>query len=76
MVKGKAILKIAALLAVAMSATQFIWTYLTVPKIVEQFERTANLSLDPTNFTATRRDWLLPVFPGTRVRSRALSRVE
>lgn len=64
MVKGKAILKIAALLAVAMlfvSATQFIWTYLTVPKIVEQFERTANLSLDPTNFTATRRDWLLAV---------------
>lgn len=64
MVKGRTILKIAGLLAVAIlfvSATQFIWAYLTAPKIVEQFERSANLSLDPTNFPPIRRDWLLAV---------------
>ena len=64
MVRGKVILKVAALLAVAMlsvSAAQFIWTYLTAPEIVRQFERSANLSLDPANFAPTRRDWLLAV---------------
>lgn len=64
MVKGKTILKTAALLILGIllvSATQFIWAYLTAPKIVEQFERSVNLLLDPANFTPTRRDWLLAV---------------
>ena len=64
MVKGKAVLKIVALLAVVIllvSTAQFIWTYLTAPKLVGQFERSANLSLDPTSFTPTRREWLLAV---------------
>ena len=64
MVKGKAIPKIGALLVVSIlfvSASQFIWAYLTAPQVVEQFERSANLSLDPTNFTPTRLDWLLAV---------------
>ena len=64
MVKGKAIRKMAALLAVAIlfvSTTQFVWAYLTAPKIVEQFERSADLPLNPTNFTPTCRDWLLAV---------------
>ena len=64
MVKAKAILKIAALLFVAIllvSAAQFVWAYWTAPRIVAQFERSAKLSLELTNFSQTRRDWLLAV---------------
>lgn len=64
MVKGKAILRIATLLAVVIlfvCAAQFIWAYLTAPEIVQHFERSGKLSLDPTNFAPTRRDWLLAV---------------
>lgn len=73
MVKGKAILKIAALLAVAMSATQFIWTYLTVPKIVEQFERTANLSLCPDELHSNTSRLASPSLPWhSRPKSRVI----
>lgn len=64
MAKGKAGLKIAALLAFSIlfvTATQFIWAYLTAPKIVEQSERSAKLSLDPATFTPTRHEWLIAV---------------
>ena len=64
MVKGKTILKIGALLAVfilLVSATQFIRAYLTAPRVVGQFERSAPLSLDPATFPSSRRDWLLAV---------------
>ena len=60
----RGILKIAVLSAFAIlvaSAIQFVWAYLTAPKLVAQFERSTPLPLDLARFTETRRDWLLRI---------------
>lgn len=60
----RAIVKIAMLSAfvVLVAGTiQFVWAYLTAPKLVAQFERSTPMPLDPARFGETRRDWLLRV---------------
>jgi membrane carboxypeptidase/penicillin-binding protein len=60
----RAVLRIVALLAVVLltvGATQFIWAYFIVPRVVAHFERTTPLPIDPKVIGQTRREWLLRV---------------
>jgi membrane carboxypeptidase/penicillin-binding protein len=58
------VLKIAALLLLAVLTAvgiQFGWAYYRAPQLVERFERSTPLRLDPAEFGKTRLKWLLAV---------------